>query len=125
MLKIIIFALITLGAVLVLNKTNGEYAMLTSFAAGGLIFLSVCAAVYPYLSELFENVENYGADASLIKYVIKVFAICYITKFASEICNDFGQTSLAGKVDLAGRSTVFIHTIPLLKGVLEIASALM
>lgn len=124
MLKVISFAIIALLVVLILKERSPEYAMLCSAAAGAILLITVIGWIYSPLNELFQTLYSYGIKSYLVKYLLKVFAVCYITKFASELCEDFGQTSLSGKIDLAGRGTVFLLTLPLLSSVLEIASSL-
>ena len=121
MLQTVIFSLIALIVVLFLKKYHPEYSMLVSAAAGAIILVTVILQIFSPIKTLFEKIEQYGVDSSLVSYLLKVFGICYITKFASELCSDFGQTSLAGKVELAGRAAVFVLTIPLLNRVLELA----
>ncbi len=121
MLQTVIFALITLIIVLFLKNHHPEYAMLASAAAGVILLVTVILQIYRPIEALFEKLEGFGVDSALIVYLLKVFGVCYITKFASELCSDFGQTSLSAKVELAGRAAVFVLTLPLIESVLELA----
>lgn len=121
MLQTVIFAIIALIVVLFLKKHHPEYALLVSSAAGVILLVTVISQIYRPIEALFEKLEGFGVDNSLVVYLLKVFGVCYITKFASELCSDFGQTSLSAKVELAGRGAVFVLTLPLIEGVLELA----
>ena len=65
--------------------------------------------------------ELSGIDSELLVTVIKAMGVCYITGFASDICRDFGQTSLAGKIELAGKITVVLINVPTIKIIINTA----
>lgn len=121
MLQTVVFSIIALIVVLFLKSHHPEYAVLVSSAAGAIILATVILQVYGPIKDLFEKIEEFGVESSLVTYLLKVFGVGYITKFAGELCNDFGQTSLSDTVELAGRGVVFILTIPLLQSILELA----
>lgn len=124
MIGVTAFTVVALITIIFLKKQNPEYALLVSAAAGAVLLATVIGWVYSPLSNMFQKLVDYGVKSYLVEYLLKVFAICYLTKFASELCNDFDQTSLSAKIELAGRGTVFILTLPLLDSVLEVASSL-
>lgn len=124
MLQTVAFAIIALILVLFLKNYHPEYAIMASAAAGIILLVTVLFQIYKPVVSLFEKIEEFGVDSSLVSYILKAFGVCYITKFASELCSDFGQTSLSGKVELAGRAAIFALTLPLLKSILELATSL-
>ena len=119
MIKIIVFAIISLALILFLKNYRPEYAMLATAAAGGILLIFIIAMVYSPIKELFNMLEDYGIKNELTTYLLKAFAICYLTKFATDVCVDFGQTSLSGKVELAGRAAIFVLSIPLISSILQ------
>ncbi len=125
MLKIIIFALISLFLILFLNNYKKEYALILAAAAGGGILVAVLTEIYSPFKEMLSWLEDCGIDSDLIFYLLKAMGICYITRFASELCSDFGQGSLSGKVELAGKGAVFILSIPMFKSILNLGLSLL
>ena len=125
MLKTVAFVLVALVLVVFLKDSKPEYALFLSAIAGAMLLGNIFMNVITPLKSLFGRLEEYGVASNLIIYVLKAFGICYITKFASELCTDFGQTSLAGRVELSGRATVFVLTLPIINKVLELAAGLM
>ena len=119
MVKIIIFAFISLVLILFLKSYRPEYAMLATAAAGAILLVSIISEVYSPLRTLFLMLEDYGINGELTTYLLKAFAICYLTKFPTDVCTDFGQTSLSGKVELAGRAAIFLLSLPLISGILQ------
>ncbi len=125
MFKVVAFAIITLILVLLLKHRLPEYSMLILAAAGVILTLTVLGWVYSPLQTLFESLSRYNLDSALFKYLLKVFGVLYITKFATELCEDFGQTLLSGKIDFAGRATVFLLSLPLINSVFDLVSEML
>lgn len=125
MFGIVAFALICLFVILFLKTTNPQTAAVTAAAAGCMLLAYLVLKVYPPLKELLCELEQVGVPSRLITYVLKTFGICYLTKFAADLCDDFGQTSLGSKVEFAGKVSIFILTLPLLKTILSGALSLL
>lgn len=125
MIKIIVFALISLALILFLRSYRPEYAMLATAAAGATLLAFVIAEIYEPVLSLFKMLESYGIDSELTTYLLKSFGICYITKFAADLCTDFGQASLSGKVELVGRAALFVLSIPLIGQILQLGLSLL
>ena len=81
-----------------------------------ILFIFVYLLFYFYKSAIFLGFDNY-----IFKTVLKSLGICYITSFSADMCKDFGQTSLAGKIELAGKIAVVVISIPLINEILNSA----
>lgn len=119
MFRIAIFAIVCLIFILFLKSYRSEYAILAAAVAGGMILLFAIKEIYTPLNDLLQTLESYGVKKELTVYLLKTVGICFLTKFSSELCADFGQTSLCSKVELAGRCAIFILSIPFIKGILN------
>jgi len=122
--SIIAIALITAILVLFLKEYRPEYAALTAISAGCLILGMVLVQVIPTIGELNSLMRQANVDTGYFAVAFKALGICYLTQFASDICRDFGQSSLAGKVDLAGKVMIVTISLPLLSGIIEVALGL-
>ena len=85
------------------------------------IFAHVCENKRMSVEELAGIFQKSNLDNSVFKAVLKALGLCYITNFASDTCRDFGQTSLASKVELAGKISIVILTLPLINSILSVA----
>ena len=75
-----------------------------------------------YLQEKMQPVlEEYGIKTEYFKVALKALGIGYITSFIADACRDSGQTSLAAKAELAGKTAIFLLSVPLIISVLETA----
>lgn len=109
------------SATLFIKRYAPEYALLVSVVSGAGILLFLLASVSGLLNEAEEIFDISDLDNSLFLLVLKALGICYITNFAADVCRDFGQTSLAAKVELAGKISVVVLTFPLIKQILSTA----
>ncbi len=69
-------------------------------AAGAVVLTAVVSFAMPLVSQLKSIAENSGIKNEYFILMLKSLGICYITQFAADICTDFGQSSLASKIEL-------------------------
>ena len=73
------------------------------------------------ISLLFEKLGDNGVKTEYFKIALKAVGIAYITDFIADASRDAGQTSIASKAELAGKSAIFLLSVPVLMSVLETA----
>lgn len=113
--KIFGYAVLGLMLILVLRRLKEEYAPLVSLLLG--IGFTVCAMgilapTVEYLRALTGN-----ANEELFTLLFKSAGIAVITTLAADLCRDCGETALAGKTELCGKSVILALCLPLLKSV--------
>ena len=64
-----------------------------------------------------------GVENGLIKMLLKIVGIGYITEFSAGILNDFGSSSLADKVTLAGKVTIVLLSMPIVESLLTLMNS--
>ncbi len=115
------FALIATLLSLLLAQYKPEYAMMVATAAGAFLFLKVLGDVLSSLLDLQEMLQSAGVEVAYFRIAFKALGICYIAQFVSDLCRDFGQTSIAGRVELAGKCAVLVLSLPLLQQLIELS----
>lgn len=125
MIKIVAFVLITLILVFFLRQYRPEYSLIAAVTAGGIILIFLLLQLANPLLELFKLLNSYGVDSELTSYLLKALGICITTKFATELCSDFGQSSLSGKVEMAGKISLLIISLPIIKSILNTGLSLL
>lgn len=108
-------------ATLFIKRYAPEYALLVSVVSGAAILVFLLASASGVLSDAEEIFNISDLDNSLFLLVLKALGICYLADFGADTCRDFGQTSLASKVELAGKISVVVLTLPLIKQILSAA----
>ena len=112
---------LTATVTLFIRQYRPEYSLAVTAAAGCVIMLIILSGMTGLIGDLRELFEATGLNGTVFKIVLKSLGICYITSFAADLCKDFGQTSLAGKIELAGKATIVMLTMPLIKQILKSA----
>lgn len=119
--KILAICLIAAVLCVILKQKKSEYAVLVSVAAGIIIALYVINSLALVAGTIQSALEEYGVETAYFKVALKALGIGYITSFIADACKDAGQTSLALKAELAGKSAVFLLSLPLIISVLKTA----
>ena len=117
-------AVVSAALVLILKQYKPEYAF------GGALASAIILLIYSitFLNDIFDYLNKLvgfsGINRENFAILIRCFGICMVTKIASDLCKDCGQSSIASKVDFAGKSIVFITAMPLFENLVEIIEVL-
>lgn len=118
-LKLVGFVLTALFFVLFFKDKRSDLAMLIMVASGTIVFIFCLTKLGEIITFLNTIAKRAGIDTVYISIVLKILAICYISSFASEICKDAGCSSLASKVEFAGKIFILMLAVPILLAVLN------
>lgn len=120
MLKIVAISLICACIIIYLRSINSELTLLATIGSG-IIILSF---IFQYVSdavELLNKLANLtGIDSNFYSIIFKITAIGYLVEFGSGTLNDFGLTSLAGKLQLVGKLAIFSLSIPIIYALINL-----
>ena len=108
----------------VIGNYKKEYAVVITVAVGCIILASVISSLYTPATEFLSALRASGIQSSRFVTAAKVLAIGYITQFIADTCRDFGQSAVAAKAELIGRTAVFIVTVPLLTELFSVVTQL-
>ena len=118
--KILFLAIVTLFLVLVLEKHNKEFSVFVLLIAGILIFISV----FENISEIIDTLDGLASRVELnktyLQLLIKAVGIVYLVEIVKNVCIDSGNTSLGTKVEMAGKATLVMLTLPLITNVITL-----
>ena len=121
MLTVVGVCLLSAVAVITVRRFAPEYAMLISLVSGCVVLVALVVTSSGLFTKIEEVFVASGLDIGIFKIVLKCLGLCYITNFAVDVCRDFGQTSLGSKVELAGKISVTVLTLPLVEDILKAA----
>lgn len=121
LLKVMGIALITVVGVNLIKPFRPEYSVFLAVAGGGAALLLTVSSLESYLSSLSGIFADAGLSYAYFSPALKAVGIGYLTEFAADTAIDSGQTSLAGKINLAGRTAVLILALPVINDLLNLA----
>ena len=118
--KIIGVAILTTFAVLVLKPTKPEIAAVVSIAGGLIVLLMFVSCLGGVISSMTSIVQRTGIKSDVFSALLKIIGIGYLTEFASGICKDAGNESMAQKVILAGKVIILVLALPIINNLIDI-----
>lgn len=119
-IKIIGVAFVTALTALLLRSTKPELSFAVTVTGVIVILLFIVDYMKATLGFLTEISGMTGLDNGLIKILLKIVGIGYLTEFSAGILNDFGSNAVADKVILGGKLTMFFLAIPVIKTLLQL-----
>ena len=118
-IKVVAFAFMALFIVLIFKGRRDDLAIQVSIAAGILIFLFMINKLTIIMSFLQTLANKANIDVVYLNTVFKILGIAYLASFCSEICRDAGESSIAAKVEFAGKILILVLAIPILMAVMQ------
>ena len=110
--KLLGFCLCALVLLDVLRQYNPSHAVLAALACCIVLLWSVAQAIGPAID--FIRLLSQISGLEHIGTVCKAVAIAVIAQGVQDLCQQAGQTALAGHVELAGKTAVLLAALPLL-----------
>lgn len=118
--KIIGIAFITAICSVIIKNTKPELSFAITTAGVLLILLQIFSKSTEIISVFSRISQATKMDNDLLKLILKMVAIGYLTEISSGILIDFGSASLADKVVLGGKLTILLLSLPVLDSLLKI-----
>ena len=110
---------------LILGQYRPEFRMLVTAAVTLLLMAMVLERLSPVLEQLRSTMDLTGLTGDYAAILFKAVGICLLTQLAGDVCRDSGESSIASKIELAGRAAILLTAMPLIQEVLAWAWELM
>ena len=117
-------ALVTTCICVLLKQWNPEISMMAALLCGILIFGIILVNLTPVLDTIGKLVAGVEFDSGYLSVVLKSLGICYVTQLAADTCRDSGYSSIASKVELAGKVSVIVIVMPLFTNLVQLSVGL-
>ena len=119
-MKIIGVAFITTIAAVLLKATKPELSFAVTVTGIIVILLFIVDALQNTLTVFTAIAEITGVENGLLKILLKIVGVGYITEFGAGILNDFGSNAVADKVVLFGKITIVLLSLPIIESLLKL-----
>ena len=117
--KIIGVAFVTTFAAILLKQTKPELSFAVTITGVLVILLFIVDALQNTLAIFTSIAAVTGIENGLLKILIKIVGVGYLTEFGAGVLHDFGGNSLADKVVLGGKITIVLLSLPVIEGLLN------
>ncbi len=122
--KVISFGIIATCLILVIKNQREEIALLCVLASSVIILAFVFNDMKNVIELINRIIEASSINKDYIKIILKIIGIAYMVEFGKDICSDAGQTSIASKIEMAGKITILVISLPVITSLLEVVSVL-
>lgn len=112
--RIIGVGICTIVVSIVLKQYKPELSVLVNICGGLVIFMLAIDGVSTLVSE-FYSIENLTSQIEIVKPIMKVLGVGYITEFTANLAEDSGNKSVASKIVLGGKVAICTLALPILK----------
>lgn len=123
--KIALIGIIAGVLVVAVKQKQPEIGMQVSIVAGLIIFIYALDYLITAVDYIRDIVTRYDIPYESITIVLKIIGIAYICEFAVQILKDTGESSLASKVELAGRVFIIVLSLPIMTSFLSMVLGLL
>lgn len=123
-IKIVFIAVSACFFTVIINQYKPEFSFIIRITAVFLIILVILIPLADLSKDLLGLTDNIKINNEYILLLIKVLLISVVCSIASEICADSGNKAIAFCVDLAGRVSIVLLAVPLLKAIFQISKEL-
>ena len=95
-----------------IRKERAELSMAIGIVAGMIIFYYVVTQISVVVQFITEMLDMVAIEENYYMQLLKMLGIAYVAEFASSICRDAGQQSIAGMVELFAKISIVALSIP-------------
>ena len=109
-----------MGIIAVVKQLRPELSSLAIAAAGVLIFVYIIEGITPFIEFIRVSAAETGVE-SYFTLMLKALAVSMCCKMSADICRDCGESTLASRVELAGKAGIVIISLPVVQQLLTLA----
>ncbi len=118
--KIIGVGFVTAIASILLKGTKPELSFAVTVTGVIVILLFIADSLRGTLSVFSTIAQMTGVENGLIKTLLKIIGVGYLTEFGAGILSDFGSNAVADKVVLGGKIAIVVLSLPVIEGLLTL-----
>lgn len=109
------------GTLLALQFKSGksEYGIYISIALSIIVFVGILGHLETLIDTMRRIGDYINIDSVYISTLLKMLGITYVCEFASSICKDAGYQTIAGQIEIFGKLSVFVLSMPVLLALLD------
>ncbi|MDP4093545.1 MAG: stage III sporulation protein AD [Bacillota bacterium] len=111
--------------VVIIKVHREDMAIQVSIVTGIVVFFLVASKLSAVIQVLESYADKAHIDMQYLTLLLKIIGIAYIAEFGAEVCKDAGETSIASKIELAGKVAVVVLAVPIITSLLDLVIKIM
>ncbi|HAH95272.1 MAG TPA: stage III sporulation protein AD [Firmicutes bacterium] len=104
---------------LLVKEQKPEIALQIGLVAGALIFFLLLGKLTAVIFTIQQLAGRANVNPVYLNTIFRVLGVAYLAGFASQICRDAGQGSIATRIDMAAKVLIMFMAIPILSAIIE------
>ncbi len=110
-----------MGALLgiLLKGQKKEYELFVTLGVSLCIFYFIISKLELVLAVINRMQEYVELDTGYIAILVKMIGITYVSEFSANLCRDAGYQAVAGQIEMFGKLSILVISMPVLLVLLE------
>jgi len=118
--KIVALSIVAVLLITILKSVKkDDFALIVTIITAVILFTLVLVKLESITSLLESLVQKSGINKEYLTLLLKVTGISYVIELATNICKDAGNSAIASKVEMMGKISIVVLTIPILTSVIS------
>lgn len=118
--KIVALSIVAVLLITILKSVKkDDFALIITVIASVILFTLVLVKLQSITALLESLVLKSGINKEYLTLLLKVTGISYVIELATNICKDAGNSAIASKVEMLGKISIVVLTIPILTSVIS------
>ena len=122
--RLVLIALIGSVTAIQMRSVRHSYAVLIGTATAVLLLIEAVLRFTGFSETLLLICKEYSVSPEMLRTVVKILGIAYLTDFGVNISRDAGQMAVAGALEIGGRVLILSCALPSVVAMLEIGASL-
>ncbi|EOS26346.1 stage III sporulation protein AD [Lachnospiraceae bacterium 3-1] len=118
-LKIAVLGMVGTLLGVMLKEQKKEYELFVTLGVSLCIFYFILSKLELVLSVISQMQDYVKLDAGYIAILMKMIGITYVAEFSSNLCKDAGYQAVAGQIEMFGKLSILVISMPVLLTLLE------
>ena len=124
-IKLSLMAILFVIVINLLKEQKIEFAVIVTMAASLILLYFICEYLAQIIFSLTDIINKTGIDSEVVAVLFRIVGTGYVCEFAGNVCEDFGNKSMADKISLAGKVIILMLTLPILTKVVDLILTLL
>ena len=108
-----------------LKNIKSEYSVVIMIVGCVIIFFYSISGIIKVVEILKKIINDTGINDERIIILLKIMGISYIAEFVSDIAKDSGYSALSNQIQIYGKITILVVSVPILESLINCINGLL
>ncbi|QNM06929.1 stage III sporulation protein AD [Qiania dongpingensis] len=119
LIKIAVVGVAAILMAMQLREVKPQFGMYVVFGAGILIFFYAFTKLEGIVEAMGQLGKYVTIEEKYLQILLKMLGISYVSEFAASLCKDSGYNSVAGQIELFGKLSILLISMPVVLSLLK------